>query len=339
MRGQGTFVPDDGFGARYRRFFDLDLGQSFHWFEHDGQRLAVQRFEPKGTVAGSAIVVHGYYDHVGLYGHLIRYLLGRGLRVFTYDQQGHGLSTGRRATIGSFDRYTDDLRAFVDAQADALVNPCWLVGQSMGASVILELLDTREAGQRSAFERVVLFAPLVRPASWPLSRIAYAVARHVRRRGTTQVRRKHARSGFLALVRADPLQARTLPVEWVSAMMDWKRRFERREPSGRPVFVIQGGRDATVDGRYNVNVLKRRYDVTLLAMPEARHHLVNEAANIRARMWRFLDGIGTCRPGRFFRTLESGGGTTVRNASRWRVVVFWPVVWKLMVWPWLRCGA
>ena len=293
MRGQGTFVPDDGFGARYRRFFDLDLGQSFHWFEHDGQRLAVQRFEPKRTVAGSAIVVHGYYDHVGLYGHLIRYLLGRGLRVFTYDQRGHGLSTGRRATIDSFDRYTDDLSAFVDAQADALVSPCWLVGQSMGASVILELLDTRLAGQAEAFERIVLFAPLVRPASWPLSRIAYAVARQF----VDAVPRKFAVNTqdpeFLALVRADPLQARTLPVEWVSAMMDWKRRFERREPSGRPVFVLQGGRDATVDGRYNVNVLKRRYDVTLLAMPEARHHLVNEAANIRARMWRFLDGIGT----------------------------------------------
>ena len=293
MRGEGSFVPGDGFGARYLRYFDLDLGQSFEWFEHDGQQLAVQRFEPKGTVAGSAIVVHGYYDHVGLYGHLIRYLLGRGLRVLAYDQQGHGLSTGRRATIDSFDRYTDGLHAFVDAQADALVEPCWLIGQSMGASVILELLDTRLTGRAEAFERIVLLAPLVRPASWPLSRVSFAVARHV----VDEVPRKFAvnteNPEFAALVRADPLQAHTLPVKWVSAMMAWKNRFERREPSGRPVFVLQGGRDGTVDGRYNVNVLKRRYDVTLLAMPEARHHLVNEAASIRGRMWRFLDGIGT----------------------------------------------
>lgn len=293
LRGQGTFQPSEGFGAGYRRFFDLDLGQSFHWFEHAGQRLAVQRFEPAGPVEGSAIVVHGYYDHVGLYGHPIRYLLGRGLRVFAYDQQGHGLSTGRRVTIDSFDRYTDDLGAFVDAHADALARPRWLVGQSMGASVILELLDTREAGQEDAFEHVVLFAPLVRPASWPLSRITYAVGRHV----VDEVPRKFAtnteNAEFAALVPVDPLQARTLPVAWVTAMIDWKTRFERREPSGRPVFVLQGGRDATVDGRYNVKVLKRRYDVTLLAMPEARHHLVNEAASIRGRMWRFLDSVGT----------------------------------------------
>ena len=292
MRGHGTFLPSDGFGPSYRGFFDLDLGQSFHWFEHDGQRLAVQRFEPTGTVEGSAVVVHGYYDHVGLYGHLIRYLLGRGFRVLAYDQQGHGLSTGRRATIDSFDRYADDLGAFVDAHADALATPRWLVGQSMGASVILELLDTREAGRAAAFDRVVLFAPLVRPASWPASRIAYAVGRHV----VDEVKRKFAANTenpeFSALVRSDPLQARTLPVEWVTAMIDWKNRFERRQPSRRRVFVLQGGRDGTVDARYNVSVLKRRYDVCLLTMPEARHHLVNEAAGIRGRMWRFLDGVG-----------------------------------------------
>ena len=293
MRGQGTFLPGDGFGAAYRRFFDLDLGQSFRWFEHRGERLAVQRFEPVGPVEGSAIVVHGYYDHVGLYGHLIRYLLGRNFRVFTYDQQGHGLSSGRRATIDSFDRYTDHLGAFVRAHADALARPRWLVGQSMGASVILELLDTRDAGQAKDFERIVLFAPLVRPASWPLSRISYAVGRYV----VDEVQRKFVTNTdnpeFLALVRSDPLQARTLPVEWVAAMMDWKNRFERREPTGQQVFVLQGGRDGTVDGRYNVKVLKRRYDVTLLAMPEARHHLVNEAEGVRRRMWRFLDGLGT----------------------------------------------
>lgn len=293
LRGQTTFRPSEGFGAAYRRFFDLDLGQSFHLLEHAGQRLAVQRFEPAGAVEGSAIVVHGYYDHVGLYGHLIRYLLGRGLRVLAYDQQGHGLSTGRRVTIDSFDRYTDDLGAFVGAHADALAKPRWLVGQSMGASVILELLDTREADRGGAFEHVVLFAPLVRPASWPLSRIAYAVGRHV----VDEVPRKFATNTenpeFSALLEADPLQARTLPVAWATAMIDWKTRFERREPSRRPVVVLQGGRDRTVDGRYNVKVLKRRYEVDLLAMPEARHHLVNEAASIRGRMWRFLDSVGT----------------------------------------------
>lgn len=288
-RGQGPFQPSDGFGPNYRRFFDLDLGQSFDWLAHDGQRFAAQQFEPAGAVRGSAIVVHGYYDHVGLYGHLIRYLLGRGVRVFAYDQQGHGLSTGPRVTIESFDRYADALAAFVLARTDGLTRPRWLIGQSMGASVILEMLDR---GATGPFDHVVLLAPLVRPASWPLSRISYAIGRHF----LDEVERKFAtntdNAEFAALVRCDPLQARTLPVAWVAAMIEWMRRFERRSRSGQRIHVIQGGRDGTVDGRYNVKVLKRRYDVSLFAMPDARHHLVNEKSSVRLRMWRFIDGVG-----------------------------------------------
>ena len=300
MRGQGCFEPANGFGETYRRFFDIDLGQSFGWFEHDGQRFACQRFDPAGAVAGSVIVVHGYYDHVGLYGHLIRYLLGRGLRVYAYDQQGHGLSTGPRATIDSFDRYVRILAAFVRANDAALAHPRWAIGQSMGASVILEMLDagdsdTRTGGphtrRRAEFDYVVLLAPLVRPAAWYTSRVAYALGRHF----LNEVQRKFAPNTenpeFSALVRSDPLQARVLPVEWVTAMLNWKRSFEARRPSQQRIVVIQGGRDRTVDAKYNIKLLHRRYPVTLLRIPEARHHLVNETARIRRQMWHFLDSL------------------------------------------------
>ena len=300
MRGQGCFEPANGFGETYRRFFDLDLGQSFGWFEHDGQRLACQRFDPADAVAGSAIVVHGYYDHVGLYGHLIRYLLGRGLRVYAYDQQGHGLSTGPRATIDSFDRYVRILAAFVRANDAALAHPRWAIGQSMGASVILEMLDAGESDIRTAgphtrrrteFDHVVLLAPLVRPAAWYTSRVAYALGRHF----LNEVQRKFAPNTenpeFSALVWSDPLQARVLPVEWVTAMLSWKRSFEARRPSQQRIVVIQGGRDGTVDAKYNIKLLHRRYPVTLLRIPEARHHLVNETESIRRQMWHFLDSL------------------------------------------------
>ncbi len=281
-RGQGSFEPADGFGPAYRRFFDLDLGQRFAWFEHGGQRLASQRFEPTGAVRGSAVVVHGYYDHIGLYGHLIRYLLGRGLRVFAYDQQGHGLSTGCRATIDSFDRYASALAAYVRTVPE----PRWILGQSMGASVILETLDSQLA---PPLDRVLLLAPLVRPARWLAGRLSYAFGRHFLNRVERKFAANTDNPEFIQLVRSDPLQPDFLPVQWVAAMIDWKRRFEARAPSCRPVAVIQGGRDGTVDAAYNLQALRRRYAVELLAIPEARHHLVNETEAIRSRMWRFLD--------------------------------------------------
>ena len=291
VRERDGFRPEHGFGTSYRRFFDLDLDQSFAWLEHADQRLAVQRFEPPRMIHGSAVVVHGYYDHVGLYGHLIRYLLGRGLRVLAYDQQGHGLSTGEPATINDFGTYATALAAVTQAHAEELPQPCWLVGQSMGGSVILQLLDQATPGQLPHFGPIVLLAPLVRPASWQWARLNYAIGRHFAK----QVERKFVanteNAEFSALLQADPLQARILPVQWVTAMMNWKRDFERRPPHGRRVHVVQGNQDKTVDGPYNVGVLKRRYDVSLLELPDARHHLVNERASVRERIWQYLDGI------------------------------------------------
>ena len=53
---------------------------------------------PKGTV----FILHGYFDHVGLYTQLIDRCLGAGFDVLAYDQPGHGLSSGTLTAIGSF---------------------------------------------------------------------------------------------------------------------------------------------------------------------------------------------------------------------------------------------
>ncbi|MXY51580.1 MAG: alpha/beta hydrolase [Gammaproteobacteria bacterium] len=285
-RGNTAFDPRDGFGADYRAFFDLDLGQTFEWLEHDGVRLAVQRFAPPGEACGDVVLVHGYYDHVGLYGHAIRYLLGRGFRVHCYDQEGHGLSSGERATIASFDRYASALAAFIET-IPSCAGARWIVGQSMGGSVILEHLDRNP---ETDFDQVLLLAPLVRPWQWPLNRLVWLAARPFLGSIPRAFAANTDNPEFMALLRADPLQAKTLPVAWVTAMARWLRQFEARGASERKLTVIQGGEDRTVDATYNLVLLERRYRIEVFELPTARHHLVNESEAIRAEIWRYLDG-------------------------------------------------
>ena len=287
MRGNGAYEPRSGFCADYRRFYDLDLGQRFFEVEAGAERLAAQVFEPTGEPRGAALVVHGYYDHVGLYGHLIRYLLSRGLTVLAYDQQGHGLSTGERATIDSFDRYVDGLETVLARLLGELPAPRYALAQSMGGAVLMEHLMRPAARD---FDETVLFAPLIRPRGWKLGKLTYLAARrflkHVRRGPA-----KHSEDrDFIEFLKVDPLQTWVLPVQWIGAMAAWMERFESYRRNGRRVVVLQGGRDGTVDGPYNVDVLRRLFEVELFEIPQARHHLVNEAAAIRERMWRFLDG-------------------------------------------------
>ena len=286
MRGSGSYDPASGFSPEYRRFYDLDLGQRFFAVDAGGERLAAQLFEPRGALRGAAVVVHGYYDHVGLYGHLIRYLLARGLRVLAYDHQGHGLSTGERVTVDSFDRYVDGLEAVLAVVSAELPAPRHVLGQSMGGAVVMEYF--MRPG-RVAFDEAVLFAPLVRPKAWRLARLAYLAARLFVTRVARGAPQNTEDRDFVAFLKRDPLQTWVLSVQWVGAMAAWMKRFEAYPRNGRRVLVVQGGTDGTVDGPHNVAVVRRLFDVELLEVPEARHHLVNETAAVRERMWRFLD--------------------------------------------------
>jgi len=269
--------------------------------ECDAHRIAAHLWVPTAA-RGTAVVIHGYYDHTGLYGHLVRHLIDRGLAVLAFDLPGHGLSTGAPATIESFDHYVNAFDGCLAALEAHLPKPWCLFGQSTGGAVAMEwLLGKGLTRADTPFARVVLLAPLVRPYAWGRNRVLYEVARlFVSERPRTFVANAE-NPEFLAFLRErDPLQARVLPVQWVTAMVRWRRRFERYRPTDIPLLVVQGHADQTVDWRYNMKVIGRLFDARLFYIPEARHHLVNESTAIRARIFQAIDGeldgiVGTSR--------------------------------------------
>ena len=98
----------------YRQFY----GFSDTWATHTrmgtlqaaGYQIAVQVWWPEQPRA-TLVLLHGYYDHVGLYRHVIEWALGMGFAVRAFDLPGHGLSSGARASIGAFSEYQTVLRA------------------------------------------------------------------------------------------------------------------------------------------------------------------------------------------------------------------------------------
>ena len=278
---------------RYYAFYDLDLGPSYPGLEQRigvidaaDERICVQLFKPLAPV-GSAIVCHGYCDHTGIYGHLVRFLLDRNLCVLAFDLPGHGLSTGARATIDSFDRYVDVMHACISHTAEHMPEPWHVFGQSMGGSMVVEHLVRGDAPR--AFRNVVLFAPLVRPANWPVNRIVYEVARRLITERPRTIIENSDEPAFVEFLRRDPLQPDVLPVQWVTAMVEWKKRVAEYPPQATRLKIIQGERDGTVDAAYNIRALGRVFDSDILYLPEGRHHLVNSSTAVRDRMWRWLD--------------------------------------------------
>ncbi|GHB12557.1 alpha/beta fold hydrolase [Salinicola rhizosphaerae] len=242
---------------------------------------------PRGTV----FVVHGYFDHLGLYGHLLERLLHLGWQVVMWDLPGHGLSSGARATIDDFTDYVTCFNAIEQQMAASELAPGpWIaVGQSTGASIVAT--DALERGSQAPWQALVLLAPLVRPWGWNQSRWLHRIASPFVDTIPRKYRANTTDIEFADFLRLhDPLQDDRLALTWVTAMRRWMPTLLKRPPSQLPVLILQGEQDLTVDWSWNLKALKRKFPrAHIVRHSQARHHLVNEADEIRHELFAALE--------------------------------------------------
>ena len=119
----------------YFAFYGIDLEDSLDNVQHRfgsldscKYQIACHLFEQENA-KGTFFVLHGYYDHVGLFGHIVSYLLKQGYNVLAYDLPGHGLSSGKPATIPDFSIYTQILTDILTACSGQLPRPCTVMGK------------------------------------------------------------------------------------------------------------------------------------------------------------------------------------------------------------------
>ena len=296
---EGTWyeLPADLF-EQYNAYYSLDFqaldaARAYGVLAVASERIFLQTFLPAGgEPVAWTLVCHGYYDHIGLYGHLVNELLQRNIAVIGFDQIGHGLSTGPQATISDFQHYIQVLEGVHNVACRLAGDlPLHWFGQSMGGALTMEYWRQQQFNARpQPSGEMVLLAPLVRPYAWVSQRWIFAAAKLVIQSRPRDVSTNIDNPEFVSLLQRDPLQAQTLPVEWVNAMVNWFTHFETSSPSRLEPKIIHGYGDRTVSYRHNLPVLERIYpQAQIHILPPARHHLVNETAEIQAAIWQRLD--------------------------------------------------
>lgn len=275
----------------YRRYYGLQHHPEIHsrlgWVEVQGRRVAVQGWWHDNARA-TLLLLHGYYDHMGLYRHVFDWALAMNFAVLSCDLPGHGLSEGAPASIDDFAEYQAVLAALLRAAEELhLPLPWHLFGQSTGGAILLDYLLT--GAPRPDLGQTVLLAPLVRPYAWPRAKLSYQLLSPF----VSQIARRYSdNSGdetFLDFVRRDPLQAQILPTAWVGALARWIPRIESAPASAQRPLIIQGDADTTVDWQHNLGVLQDKFRrAEQLILPGARHHLVNEGKEQRQRLFALL---------------------------------------------------
>jgi len=290
--------------AAYCRFYGLDLWEDhpelgYHqgYVEVDEHEVMMHYFRlpdalPQSARSkGTVFILHGYFDHVGLYTQLIDHCLGAGFDVLAYDQPGHGLSSGTPAAIGSFLEYQAVLTAVMAQARDKVRGPWFAVGQSTGGAILIDyLLSNHHSRETSEFRKVVLLAPLIRPAGWLRVKGLHTLMRPFLKRWRRVFADNSGDLRFLSFLREhDPLQARAVRVDWVSALRNWVPHIESSRPVDFPVTVVQGERDLTVDWEHNLRIIRNKFSqVKEQRLPEGRHHLVNEAGSLQSTVFRTI---------------------------------------------------
>ena len=118
---------------------------------------------PKGTVFR---FFHGYFDHVGLYGHLIEYLLRENFSVGIRSPRAWFVQW-RQSFDQEFHRVSDDTEACLAICKEQNAGPGFAVRQSTGAAVLIEtLFQRRYTLEASPSSTGFFLAPLVRPKGW-----------------------------------------------------------------------------------------------------------------------------------------------------------------------------
>ena len=255
-----------------------DLSHEVGYFDSHGFRLVGHVFK-RPNPSGTVLIQHGYYDHVGLYTHVIKHCIDQGYNVFAYDLPGHGLSTGDRAAIKSFQQYDQVFEHALSLCQDMLSGPLSVVGQSTGGAVIINYVLSRHINRtNSPFDQVFLLAPLVRPVAWRMSLLFYYIASPFIKKLKRVFSENSNNPAFVEFVaRHDPLQPLYLKTTWVKALKEWIPFIESCPPVDLDIHVIQGNEDGTVDYRHNLKVLSEKFlgqEVSFI--DGGRHHLANE---------------------------------------------------------------
>lgn len=117
--------------------------------------------------AAKAVValVHGFFEHIDRYQHVADYLNQHDIALVSYDQRGHGKSSGKRGHVRHYEWLLEDVDRLLKETQEAFAGvPIFLYGHSWGGNIVSNYLLKKDT---SSLAGAVLSSPWLRLAFEP----------------------------------------------------------------------------------------------------------------------------------------------------------------------------
>lgn len=277
---------------KYLKFYSIDFGKRpdvvhrMGKFSAAGFSIATHYWTLEDA-RGTVFVIHGYLDHVGLYGHIIQWCLKEHYNVVAFDLPGHGFSTGEQASIENFDQYGEVLKTLVSLCNDQLLKPYYCIAQCLGAATVMNMLWKHK---KHPFAKMVFLSPLVRSKLWDVGKLKYFLLGSFLKSTSRGFVANSSNKQFLRFVSTkDPLQSKRIPFKWIMAMRRWAREYSSMPTEIIKPLVLQGDQDDSVEWKRNMKQVKEHFPkAEIVYLKGANHHLANESKSVRTVLFSKL---------------------------------------------------
>ena len=284
----------------------------------DGVSLRYARWSPPPGRKGTVCVFPGRTEFIEKYFEVVRDLRARGFAVAILDWRGQGLSErltsdAKKSHVHDFAQYDLDLETFVkEIVLPDCPPPLFALGHSAGATVLIRAA----AKGRRWFDRMVLSAPMIRPAPGQTIRFARPILRAMRLAGlgsryapggsgqvlalepffgnlTTSDPVRHARTA--AVIETEPELGIASPtVAWANAALRAMAEMDNPVYPSRirqPILIIAAGRDQLVSTpaieEFGIHLRAGSHQM----IAGAQHELLMEQDRFRGQFWAAFDAF------------------------------------------------
>ena len=116
----------------------------------DGHAMHAKVWVPQEPPVGVVILIHGFYEHLGRYEHVAKFMNDHQMVVYAMDARGHGKTKGIRGHA-KFPQVLDDVeQLLMHARAENTELPIVIYGHSWGGCIVSNFLLRKPVNELSA---------------------------------------------------------------------------------------------------------------------------------------------------------------------------------------------
>ncbi len=272
---------------KYKTFYHLNFNNcEYHigLFDSGKFKICGHLFLPKNYTK-LVFFIHGYGDHIGLQSNFIKFCIDNNIAFACAELPGHGLSSGKRCDIRSFNKYINAIKDWHDVLTINLKNNYrdvnkTMVGYSTGGGLIFSLLQDHIFAKN--FSNFICIAPLLSIPYWEVIELMLNYLPFIKIVNRYFVPNTYNEEMAHFMGYKDPQLPTKAPMTWFAAMHRWKRKFNKFRVNNTEINIFQGIDDTVVDWKYNIKEIAKKFPNNNIHLIEhAKHNLLNEIKETR----------------------------------------------------------